>query len=188
MSHWPHTLESYLCVCVCVCVCGQKRELLMPPAPRVRIGAPDRNMDKRLWDSSLRVDNKAEQSIDFNRRKWEAAITAKVRAVDKCLRVFVCMCVRMCSVSKPGEIINRFVKDRYYHRRRIAIRMSQDCMISLLSGCARGSVTHPCIDAFSHRDTQIDTGTRTPTCIDSFAVAALGSFSHASCQHVTEFL
>ena len=76
----------------------QERELIMLPAPSVRISAPDRNMGKRLWDSSLRVDNKAEQSIDFKRRKWEAAIAAKVRAVDKCLRVFVCTCVRMCSV------------------------------------------------------------------------------------------
>ena len=71
----------------------------MLPAPRVSVGAPDRNIDKRLWDSSLRVDNKAEQSIDFKRRKWEAAITAKVRAVDKCLRVIVCTCVRMFSGS-----------------------------------------------------------------------------------------
>ena len=60
------------CVCVCVCVCGQERELLMLPAP-------DQNMDKQLWGSSLRVDDELEPLIDFKHRKWEFLVTANVR-------------------------------------------------------------------------------------------------------------
>ena len=67
-----------------MCARDRERELLMLPAPRVRVGAPDRNIDKRLWDSSLRVDNKAEQSIDFKRRKWGFPITTKVRDANFC--------------------------------------------------------------------------------------------------------
>ena len=52
--------------------------LLVPPG---RGSAPGRNMDKQLWDSRLRVDNEAEQLLDFKHSKWEFPITAKVRAV-----------------------------------------------------------------------------------------------------------
>ena len=66
-------------VCVrTVGVYGQERELLMLPAPLVRSSAPDHNMCKQLWDSRLRVDDEAEQSIDFECCKWEFPITAKV--------------------------------------------------------------------------------------------------------------
>ena len=60
-------------------MCGQERELLVLPASPnpVRATAPDRNMGKYLWDSRLRVDDEAEQWIDF---KWEFPITVKVRA------------------------------------------------------------------------------------------------------------
>ena len=71
----------------------------MLPVTPVRASIPDRTMGKQLWDSRLGIDDKVEQSIDFKRRKWEAAITAKVRAVDKCLRVIVSTCVRMFSGS-----------------------------------------------------------------------------------------
>ncbi len=67
-------------MCVCVCVCGQEHELLMLPAPPVRVSAPDRNMGKQLWDLRLRIDDDAGQSIDFKHRKWEFPITAKVGA------------------------------------------------------------------------------------------------------------
>ena len=39
-------------------------------------------MGKQLWDSRLRVDDEAEQSIDFKHRKWEFPIAAKVRDVN----------------------------------------------------------------------------------------------------------
>ena len=60
-----------------VCVCGQERELLAP----VRARDPGRNMGKQLWDSRLRVDDEAEQSIDSECCKREFPITPKVCAV-----------------------------------------------------------------------------------------------------------
>ena len=78
---------------VSTCVCGQERELIMLSARPVRVGAPDRNMGKQLWHSRLRVDDEAEQLIDFKHRKWEFPIMTKV-CDAKC--VYLCACV--CSV------------------------------------------------------------------------------------------
>ena len=58
------------------------RELFILQLPPVRSSASQRNMVKGLWDSRLRVDNEAEQSIDFKHRKWEFPITAKVGAAN----------------------------------------------------------------------------------------------------------
>ena len=57
---------------------------MLPPST-VCVSAPDPNMGKEPWDSRLRVDDEAKQSIDFKDRKWEFPITAKVRTVDECL-------------------------------------------------------------------------------------------------------
>ena len=67
-----------------VCVCGQERELpiVQLPARPFRVNAPDRNMDKHLRDSNVRVDDEAERLVDFKSRKWKFLITAKVRAAD----------------------------------------------------------------------------------------------------------
>ena len=67
-----------------VCVCGQERELpiVQLPARPFRVNAPDRNMDKQMWDSRLRVDDEAEQSINSKHRKWAFPITTKVRAAN----------------------------------------------------------------------------------------------------------
>ena len=40
------------------------------------------NMGKQLWNTLLRVDDEAEQSIVFKHRKWEIPITAKVCAAN----------------------------------------------------------------------------------------------------------
>ena len=48
----------------------------------IRDSVRDRNMDKQLWDSRLRVDGEAEQLIDFKHRKWKFPITTKVRAAN----------------------------------------------------------------------------------------------------------
>ena len=40
------------------------------------------DLDNQLWNSSLRVDDEAEQSIGFKHREWEFSITAKVRAAN----------------------------------------------------------------------------------------------------------
>ena len=60
--------------------CGRERELLILPATPVRVSAPDRSMGKRLWDSKLRADDQAKQSIDFKHRKWEFPISATCSA------------------------------------------------------------------------------------------------------------
>ena len=43
--------------------------------------APDRNIDKRQWDSRVHADGEAEQLIDSKHRKWKFPVTVKVRAV-----------------------------------------------------------------------------------------------------------
>ena len=73
---------AYLRVRACVRACGQERELFMRPAT----SAPDRNMDKQQWDSRLRADGEAEQSIDLQHRKWKFPVAVKVRAVYVCVR------------------------------------------------------------------------------------------------------
>ena len=70
----------------------------------IRVAKGCTHMGKRLWDSRLRVDDEAEQSIDFKHRKWEFPITAKVRTVEECL------CVRA-RVQCP--IFKRFNRGKY---------------------------------------------------------------------------
>ena len=89
-----------------------------------------------------------------------------LRTVDACLRrahARACVFNVQYLKDRTEKIMkeaNGFMRDRYYYRRRIAILRSQDCTRSLLSGCARGSVTHGLIPS-AHRDTQIDTDTHT---------------------------
>ena len=71
-----------MCVCAFVWPYGQGRDWLMLAAPHVHISAPYRNMYIQLWNSSLRVDDEAEQSIGFKNREWEFSITAKVRTAN----------------------------------------------------------------------------------------------------------
>ena len=72
-------------MCVRV-LCGHARELLMLPPPLVRVKPKPyygiTGMDKQMWDPRLRVDDEAEQSIDFKHRKWEFPLTTKVRAAN----------------------------------------------------------------------------------------------------------
>ena len=90
-------------MCVCVCACGRERELSMLPTHihTVRISAPDRNMGEQPWDSILRVDDEAEQSIDFKHRKCEFPIAAKVRAA-KCWLMSKCV---FCSVLFCSDVL-----------------------------------------------------------------------------------
>ena len=65
-------------------------------------------------------------------------------------RLCVCSASNIVMIEPEKNLrkaLSRFVKDCYYCRRRIAILRSQDCMGSLLNGCARGSVTHALIHA-----------------------------------------
>ena len=60
------------------------------------------------------------------------------------MRAHVRMCIQ-CSVFKDRtnkQTNKNILKDRYYHLRSIVIMKFRDCMGSLLSGCARGSVTY----------------------------------------------
>ena len=57
-------------------------------------------MGKGLRDSRLRVDDEAEQSIDFKHRKWEFPIMAKVRAPN----VYVCVIPNIEKIE-PTKII-----------------------------------------------------------------------------------
>ena len=68
-----YTRVASVCVCVCVCVSGAR-------VAHVRV--PARNMNKQLWDSSLRVHNEAAQPIDFKNRKWKFPIMVKVRVAN----------------------------------------------------------------------------------------------------------
>ena len=68
-----------------------------------------------------------------------------------------CMSVcSMCNIQKiePKKIKKRniFLNAFYHPRRRIMVLRSQDCVRSLRSGCARGSVIHALIDTLAHRD------------------------------------
>ena len=96
-----------VCVCVCVCVCprtcvheSQDRELLMLPSLPVRVSVPEHNMDKQLWDSSLHINDEAEQPINFKHSKWGFPIMAKVRTgVCTCMHVCVCARAYVSSIS-----------------------------------------------------------------------------------------
>ena len=68
--------------CVSVCARDQERELLMLPAPAIRVSAPVRNIGRRVRDPHLRVGHESEQSVNFKHRKWEFPITTKVRAAN----------------------------------------------------------------------------------------------------------
>ena len=69
-------------MCVCVCVRGQERELPMVGGTPARANVPRRNMAVQLWDTSLCVDDEAEQTIDCKHSKWEFPIPAKVRTAN----------------------------------------------------------------------------------------------------------
>ena len=60
-------------------------------------------MDTRRHDSRLRilVDDKVEQSIDFNHRKWGFRTTVQVRAAN-CWNayVYLCVCVCVCAFAR----------------------------------------------------------------------------------------
>ena len=76
----------------------------------------------------------------------------------KCWRMSTCVSVcSMCNIQKiePNKIKKRniFLNAFYHPRRRIMVLRSQDCVRSLRSGCARGSVIHALIDTLAHRDT-----------------------------------
>ena len=62
--------------------CCQERKLLMMPSLSIRVSAPDRNMGKQLWDSSLHVADEAEQSIGFKHLKWEFPIAVNACAAN----------------------------------------------------------------------------------------------------------
>ena len=111
-------------------------------------------MGKELWDSRLRVDDEAEQSIDFKHHKWEFPITVKVLTVEECL------CVRVFNIQYlKGRTEKKLMKSEITSRHRITMLSSQDCMISLLGGCASGSVTHVLIRLRTETRTQTQTQT-----------------------------
>lgn len=54
----------------------------MLPDTCVRVSTQGHNVTKQLWNSSLQVDNEADQTIDFKHCKSQFFLTAKVRAAN----------------------------------------------------------------------------------------------------------
>ena len=146
--------------------------MLIRPAPSVRVGAPDHNIAKRLWDSPPRVDDEAEQATDFEYRKWEFPITTKARAADESLRVFVCACVRACvspvsNVYKiePGK--NDKTTKQIFERPLLSQSRDRDPEFSGLYDITvkwlRTRVGNTCIYTLAHRDKHVDTDTYSDT-------------------------